>query len=400
MFLLQKWNEIKNIIFIIIIINFVHLSKQETINNPVKISDYSNPAIYQTTTNYYLITSGEKIILNNETCMKELNTTFAIYSSPYALCSDESNNYYIFSRNGEDRKCYLINSNGEILTSYESYYFPNSNTFIGYLKESKYVPSSLTIGKRCEIPENEIIIYGKNQTNILLFTYLEKSKMYSILLDSSFEDKIICKTYTSAEYICALSKNDQISIVALVLKVKTQLNLLNNECNFEGTEIIITSMDCHTEVQLYDLPEISDKILCAKNKNNLNIECIIIHIYILERQLLTIISHSIDYDIGSDIILSVPTDSDNNGDCALSNFDLEYLFCCGGNDLIKCARLNNNYTLTDEFTLNIPGENAYLNIIYTGLSFTTIFYMNTLSSEDKIYEYFIIFQNVLIKPIQ
>ena len=87
--------------------------------------------------------------------------------------------------------------------------------------------------------------------------------------------------------------------------------------------------------------------------------------------------------------MSISTEASNNGDCVLQSFISEILFCCGGNNIIKCARLDNNYNLKNNFKLDIPGENTYLNILKTGLSYTTIFYVNTQSSNEKTYAYYI-----------
>ena len=388
MIFFEKWNEIQTKLFLIIIIILFLLSKGEIMNNPIKISDHSNPMILQSTAKYYIFTSGELIIINQESGLIESNSTFPYYSSPNLLIIDQSNNYFIFSRNKEEKKCYIISLNGQSL-NFPSYTFSNSDKFIGYIKESEYHPGSFISGCRCDIPENEIIIYGKNNTNSIVFTYIYKNLAYSISMDTdNFEDKIICKSDTSSEYICALVIDSKIYIYIIIYKERRIL--LITECYFEVSKVLIPSMVSHTEVQLYDLSVITNKILCAKNKNNLNIECIVIYISIKEETTLIppYTDHSISVNYGTDIILSFPMDSDNNGDCAIKTFNLELLFCCGGINIIKCARLENNFNLKNVFTLNIPGENNYLHI-YTGLSYSFLFYMNTLFSQEKIYEYYI-----------
>ena len=57
--------------------------------------------------------------------------------------------------------------------------------------------------------------------------------------------------------------------------------------------------------------------------------------------------------------------------------------------MIKCARFDKNNNYINDFIINIEGENTYLSIRYTGLNCATIFFMNTLESNEKIYEYFI-----------
>ena len=47
------------------------------------------------------------------------------------------------------------------------------------------------------------------------------------------------------------------------------MSLLTVECYFESIEIIIPSMDSHTEIQLYDLPETKEQpVVTAYTKND------------------------------------------------------------------------------------------------------------------------------------
>ena len=89
--------ELKIINIIFILNTFFLLTKEEIINNPIKISDYSNPIILITNTQYIIYTSGQRIILNMETGEIESTTDFNTYNKPYILCKDESNNFYIYS---------------------------------------------------------------------------------------------------------------------------------------------------------------------------------------------------------------------------------------------------------------------------------------------------------------
>ena len=75
--------------------------------------------------------------------------------------------------------------------------------------------------------------------------------------------------------------------------------------------------------------------------------------------------------------------------CKFVVFGKEYLFCCGGNNLIKCSRYESNYNYINEFTLNLKGDNTYISIFTTGSNYATIFYMNELKSQSKTYGYYI-----------
>lgn len=86
--------------------------------------------------------------------------------------------------------------------------------------------------------------------------------------------------------------------------------------------------------------------------------------------------------------LSFPLESTNNDDYLFRSAGSEYIFCCGGSNLIKCARFKEDYSLINTFILDIPGENTNLSI-FSESSYLAIFYMNNLSSQKKTYEYYI-----------
>ena len=118
-----------NIIFILNI--FFLLTKEEIINNPIKISDYSNPIILTTNTQYVIYTSGQRIILNMETGEIESTTDFYTYNKPYILCKDESNNFYIYSYSNNLFQFYPEYSS----FSFYSRTFPTSTKYVGYIEE-------------------------------------------------------------------------------------------------------------------------------------------------------------------------------------------------------------------------------------------------------------------------
>ena len=143
-----------------------------------------------------------------------------------------------------------------------------------------------------------------------------------------------------------------------------------------GKSASIPTFTTHSEVKLLDTSQSIYKILCAKNINNLKIECIIIKYTVTESTILIPtpqIQHEVKIIYDSNIILSIPIESSNNADCYLNGFSSELLLCCGGTNLIRCARIGNNFNLINIFTLDIKGENTYLSISYPGLNYGTIF---------------------------
>ena len=379
---------ILKILVIILCLNL--LTNEEIINNPVKISDNPNPIILYSDQNYYIYTSGEVIVVNKETGEVESRNTFATYTKPFISPRDESNNVYIYSKN----LFYKITSGAGYSTiTLPNIDYPNNNYFIGYIKEIEYegptIAESALIGHRCKINKNEIIIYGKASANSILFSYIlnQNSDSFSINTENEIEEQISCKSFQSAEYICALvySKTIYLYIVAYV----TTIPFIVDTCKLEIIETFkVTLLNNHTQVTLYDTTINSYKMICAKNLNNNNIECIYIQIIIEETQGITW-KYSIGDRGSTNIILSYATDSSSNENCVFTSFASETIFCCGGTNLIKCARFDENNNYINDFIINIEGENTYLSIKYTGLNYATIFFMNTLESNEKIYEYFI-----------
>ena len=374
---------------LIIIICSILSSKEETINNPVKISDHSNPIILQDGQQYYIYTSGEVIIINKETGEVESRNTFGTYSKPFIFPIDESNNKFIYSKNAFYQLT-SVTSYSILTLPYINY--PNNDNFVGYIKEKEYegptLAESALIGHRCKINKNEIIIYGKRNANSIIFSFIlnENSDSFNV---QAIEDQISCKSLQSAEYVCAAIYNQMVYLYIIVYV--TYLQLVVDKCKLNLIKTFqVEPLNTHTQVTLYDTNINSYKMICAKNLNNNNIECIYGQFIIEESKILTW-KYSIDAVYVTNKVLSIPTDPSSNDNCIFTSFNSEMIFCCGGTNLIKCARFDNSYNYINDFIINIEGENTYLSIVSSELNYATIFFMNTLDSNEKIYEYYIYF---------
>ena len=368
-------------IFFILNILFL-LSKEEIINNPIKISDYSNPIILTTSTQYVIYTSGQRITINKEIGEIESTTSFYTYNKPYVLCIDESNNFYIYSYSKNLFQFYPSYSS----FSLNSVDFPTSTKYVGYLEEEGTDSASFLdkIGARCKIKENEIVIYGKKE-NYIIFSYIKGKTDISLSISSNLEDQISCKKLSSCQYICGLIYNNKAYLYLIMYTVKI---FLSSSCEIKvikNEEIPLLTK--HTQVTLYDTVTSNIKVICAKNTTNLNIECLFGVIDIKENSDVTTYTYTVSFSFYN-IFLSFPTDSSTNEYCKFVVFGNEYLFCCGGNNLIKCSRYESDYNYINEFTLNLKGDNTYISIITTG-NYAAIFYMNELDSQSKTYEYYI-----------
>lgn len=111
-------------------------------------------------------------------------------------------------------------------------------------------------------------------------------------------------------YICALSCNGQICIYINILKARLGNKI--TDCHMEKTSIDISLFSSHSIIQFFDTSEITKKMLCAKNINNMNIECINISYNVTENKKLTKMEYFV-YE--KNIILSFPIVESNNEDC-------------------------------------------------------------------------------------
>ena len=362
------------------------LSKEDIINNPIKISDHANPIILHSLSEYYIYTSGESIILDKETGEIKSRASFATYNKPYALCLDESNHYFIYSQ----KKLYQIlpPTNYQSISIKTTINYPTSISYVNYIKETKHEVSNYYIKDKCQIQENEMIIYGKSGSN-LVFTYILAQDSGSVTISSNMEDKISCKKMEDSEFLCGVIINNEVYIF-LIMYLK-QKSYPHTTCSIENINIFKLQLIEHTDIILYDTNYNNYKLVCATNIVNLMVECIQINVEVTSSKPSDTYSYS-GFLYYTQIILSFPKDSSNNEECMLTTFISEYLFCCGGTNLIKCLRLNpRNNELINSFSLNLPGENKDLNIIPVGTNYVSLFYTNTLSSQIKTYEYYIYF---------
>ena len=374
--------KIQNILFLFNF--FIFLSEEDIINNPFLITNHGNPIVLQDSNNYYIYTSGQFVIINKSTRQITSTSTFGTYTEPYIWVADQSNNYYIFASNA----WYKVN----IPSSYSSQakpsiQYPTSPTFIGYMSETKYEEINIFPGCLSRIEENEIIIYGKSGTSKIIFSFLRKPVAFSVDLVSYFssiEDRMSCRVYSNGQYICAIVANYKV-YVCLLSQVKGLL--LTNEMSLLSVSGFNDLLSNHTEVNLYDMNLDNYKLCCAVNIGTNYMECLYFIVSFKNTFSITKCTNDVSVSMGP-YIISFPVDPNTNGDCLLSGFINELIFCCGGKNFIRCARLKTDFTYITSFDLNFPEENSKLSIFSNGPTYGSIFFLNK-NSEERLYEYFI-----------
>ena len=389
---------------LIIISTLLVFSKGEIIDNPIFISDNANPIMLGNDGKLeYIITSGGVCEFDEEGRVAEFYTFSKTYSAPYTLIYDERGGLFIFT----NKEYFKFGewTGGEIPTTDqqrptgEGITYPNSDKYIGSIIEYPFP----YIGEncKCKIEAIEVIIYGRysdqDKNNYLSFTFLKQQKSYNIRIDGTLEDKIECKWIDWRTYICAIVQGYKVKICFVGYIKKDSVCGMNNVY-----ERAIEQMSQHTYVELYDFFPIY--LLCAKNKDTNDIECLILQILSESEDLnLNLCQEPTELDKQfssilqiNNILFKIPTSSPNEQDCALSFFADESLFCCGDNDFIQCSRFsmemgNENSisaNLISTYKLSLPGSNSKLSI-FNHFYYAYFIFSNKNSDKTKIYEYFI-----------
>ena len=141
---------------------------------------------------------------------------------------------------------------------------------------------------------------------------------------------------------------------------------------------------------LYDIDKdkADTKLLCRQWINKTTIDCLFLQFSIDFNQC----KYNVLYGI---TINEANYFSEKN--CFFSQFNSEYLFCCGIMDFIKCYKFNiTNFHTIKEFSIKINGNNSYL-IIKCNINYITLFFMNSDNNNNSVYEYYIYlptFQNI------
>ena len=129
--------------------------------------------------------------------------------------------------------------------------------------------------------------------------------------------KVSCKYLGNKKFICAININDDIQIYIL---------------NYENIIVYCFSTDYDTkELALYDTTiSLTTKILCRQDKgNDKKVICYFFRINNLDDN-----RGNIEY--GQESLIFISEDNDfSEKDCCFSEFNNEYLFCCGIKDYIK-----------------------------------------------------------------
>ena len=244
-------------------------------------------------------------------------------------------------------------------------------------------------GSRSKIAPNNVVFYGKKDDKIYFYYMIDidsQPRQYSVTF-GNIDEQISCKLLKGAINVCAFSQSGQVKLKILVLVHKTsntkQVSIKKDE--------VVESFNNHEKVILYDTSNENYKILCAMNKGIKNIECLAVHFegdYKRTNSDLTVNFLSINDGIQTSF-------SNTKDNCNATLFKDEYIMCCGKQDAIKCDRRNKNFTLINQFSIEVQGKISNLTLESTEDYVKLIYFDGT-----SLYEYFIYTSNCVYKTFE
>ena len=347
--------------------------KSDIINNPIQTFNQSNPLdFYLSFFNYSARTiyAFYEIIITQEIDSIKFNVSSYIYSQNLFRCSKQINKY-LFA----DYKLYetVENENG-IISAHLYKQITDNCIYIGYIKERQFNGTSNKKGHKCGINANKIIFYGIKEKSII-FYYIEEEQTFEVSLNYKI-NTISCKLRDSTFYLCAIDKNDKLYLIILA-----HIYLGNNIKGLiqkKLIEIPINNTSYNNKVFFYDSQKDHYKLICSVNKDNYDVSCIIINIGDSLNSKANF--KEFDYYISKFSI--------NEDNCYLSEFNSEFLLCCGMINQISCQRRNLFFEPIKDFNIYLQGKIYNLTII-NNINYAILQYMKEKSDENYLYEYHI-----------
>ena len=341
------------IIQLILIFYIIQVYHSQIVFRPIYSNNTKYPFVLSHSDNdYYVITSKKGLIINKVNGnIVEYNQSFE-YSNETIYCIDKSNNNFLY----HSQQFYQINVNQFILKP-ESNPITNNGNYLG----------SITF-------EDHIVVYG---LDIDKFLYLKKEDNNNIEIiiynDINNIKRVSCKIFYNPYFICAM-------IIEKTIQIKLLKNHNKNKLDLNTIIYFSNKSKEYINCALYDTTLEKTKILCKQqNNNNKKINCHFLEITFDNSE-----NSGSSERIGNRLTFIPGIGDFTEKDCCLSEFNNEYLFCCGINNFIICYRINQtDFNIIKQFNISIFQRNSYLSIIPNNLTATFIF----MNNEDKVYEY-------------
>ena len=225
---------------------------------------------------------------------------------------------------------------------------------------------------------NEIILYGKKGKK-MFFYYIKEGSGYDLTINEADDkdEEISCKLVKENINICAIPQNGQIRLKFILhiyfdRTVKGMMEKYSKD---------IDQFNNHENAILYDTENSKYKITCARRKDNCSIECLAVYLNInynfrtssFEVNLINIDNYQSTY-------------TNNLDNCNYTRYNSEYLICCGKTNSIDCNRRFWNFSLINNFAINLPGKISNMTI-ESSQDNIKLLYSNETENENGLYEY-------------
>ena len=327
----------------ITLITISFINNQNT-NKLILLNDKPFPAFlshYKNETHYYIITSGEYLCIEIKTGnIKRISAESDTYKYYCVFFTDPSNNNYMYY----DYYPGYLQITGIIPTFVRPNYqfsFTSPPSIIGSMKDI-----------------NDAILYGY-RSNMIYFLYI--INRISAYIIASLKKLTSCKILKNYQkYLCACNSNyDKIDLYIL--------SYYSHSLHSDKYYNSIPELNGYIDGYLYDTLNLTNKILCAKQKDNIEVNCWLYNISLTD----------FSYELNKLFNISFETYNYRENDCYLDNINSTYLFCCGRINGLTCFQMDLNFNMIKKDELNINGNISYVSIINEE-NILNIIFMNTI----------------------
>ena len=195
------------------------------------------------------------------------------------------------------------------------------------------------------------------------------------ITDLKVNEHLSCKFIQGKNYICAAILDSDLHLIYLEHHFDSS-EPSNNYLQLKS-DINSSVYSNYYSLGLYDTNTYNIKVICGKKTKTIYCRFLRINSDLNSQTLLGKVLH---FNISNDF---------SEKSCYVSEFNSEYLLCCGIVDLIKCFRIDkNDFNTNKVFKIAQNGDNSYLTI-KSNNNYCTLFYMNNIDNSNYIYEYYI-----------
>ena len=195
------------------------------------------------------------------------------------------------------------------------------------------------------------------------------------ITDLKVNEHLSCKFIQGKNYICAAILDSDLHLIYLEHHFDSS-EPSNNYLQLKS-DINSSVYSNYYSLGLYDTNTYNIKVICGKKTKTIYCRFLRINSDLNSQTLLGKVLH---FNISNDF---------SEKSCYVSEFNSEYLLCCGIVDFIKCFRIDkNDFNTNKVFKIAQNGDNSYLTI-KSNNNYCTLFYMNNIDNSNYIYEYYI-----------